>query len=134
MVADHLRGRFPGIIGPGDPLWSYAFVEDVADGHVAALEQGRSGEAYNVCSGTGVRIGDLLERLIEIAGVEVDVQLDPERLRPADIPALVGDPSKLRAATGWSPRVGLDQTLRDLLDDWRERTRGVPQPAPRSAR
>src|SRR5438552_4061959 len=46
MVADHLRGAFPGIIGPGDRLWSYAFVEDVAGGHVAALERGRAGERY----------------------------------------------------------------------------------------
>ena len=44
MVADHLAGRFPGIVGPGDRLWSYAFVEDVAAGHVAALERGRPGQ------------------------------------------------------------------------------------------
>ena len=45
MIADHLRGRFPGVVGPGDRLWSYSFVEDVAAGHVAALEKGRAGRA-----------------------------------------------------------------------------------------
>ena len=68
MVADHLRGRFPGIIGPGDRLWSYAFVEDVAEGHVAALEKGRRGERYFLC-GDNVAMNAFFVALGEIAGV-----------------------------------------------------------------
>jgi GDP-4-dehydro-6-deoxy-D-mannose reductase len=77
---------------------------------------------YNVCSGRGVRVGDILRRLIDLAGVQVEVRQDPGRFRPSDIPVLIGDNRRLRAATGWEPRIGLDQTLRDLLEDWRERT------------
>src|SRR5260370_33673533 len=53
MVADHLRGRFPGLIGPGDRLWSYAFVEDVAEGHAFALERGGRGQRYFLGGGKG---------------------------------------------------------------------------------
>jgi farnesol dehydrogenase len=68
MVVDHLHGRFPGIIGPGDRLWSYSFVEDVADGHVAALEKGRKGERYFL-SGDNVAMNDFFETLRAVTGV-----------------------------------------------------------------
>jgi farnesol dehydrogenase len=65
LVRDHLKGQFPGIIGGGDRMWSYSFVEDVAQGHVLALEKGRRGERYFLC-GDNVGMNDffaLLERL-----------------------------------------------------------------------
>lgn len=68
MVADHLAGRFPGIIGPGHRLWSYAFVEDVAEGHVAALEKARAGERYFL-SGENVAMNDFFRTLHDVAGV-----------------------------------------------------------------
>ena len=68
MIADHLRGRFPGIIGPGDRLWSYAFVEDVAAGHVDALEKGRAGERY-LLAGENVSMNDFFRLLAEVSGV-----------------------------------------------------------------
>ena len=67
MIADHLQGRMPGIIGPGDRLWSYAFVEDVAAGHLAALERGRAGERYFLC-GENVTMNGLFERVETLAG------------------------------------------------------------------
>jgi farnesol dehydrogenase len=68
MVADHLSGKFPGIIGPGDRLWSYAFVEDVAAGHVAALERGRKGERYFLC-GENVDMNGFFASLARVASV-----------------------------------------------------------------
>jgi NAD+-dependent farnesol dehydrogenase len=68
MIADHLRGAFPGVIGPGDRLWSYAFVEDVAAGHVGALERGRAGERY-LLAGENVTMNDFFRVLAEAAGV-----------------------------------------------------------------
>jgi GDP-4-dehydro-6-deoxy-D-mannose reductase len=87
------------------------------------LEKGAGGAAYNVCTGRGRRIRDLLGILLAASRARVEVRVDPERLRPSDVPAQVGDPSRLRAATGWEPRIPLERTLVDLLDDWRARTR-----------
>jgi farnesol dehydrogenase len=67
MVDDHLHGRFPGIIGPGDRLWSYAFVDDVAEGHADALERGRAGERYFL-AGENVTMVGLFARLEEVSG------------------------------------------------------------------
>jgi farnesol dehydrogenase len=69
MVLDHMRGRNPGIIGPGDRRWSYAFVEDVARGHLAALERGRKGERYFLC-GENVDMNGFFATLQDVAGVK----------------------------------------------------------------
>jgi len=115
-------------VGNLDVVRDFTDVRDVVRAYWALLDRGATGAlarpatVYNVCSGRGVRLGDVLARLIELAGVNVEVRQDPARFRPADIPVLVGDPSRLRAATGWEPRIALESTLRDLLEDWRART------------
>jgi GDP-4-dehydro-6-deoxy-D-mannose reductase len=90
-------------------------VRDVVRAYRLLLLHGEPGEAYNVCRGEAVLISDLLRRLMELAGTNVPVWVDPDRARPADVPAQVGDPSRLRALTGWRPEVPLDGTLADVL-------------------
>jgi farnesol dehydrogenase len=98
MVADHLAGRLAGIVGPGDRLWSYAFAEDVALGHVAALERGRAGERYFLC-GENVSMVGLFERLAEVTGTP-----PPRRHIPYPVAALLGRSLHLWAElTGQAP-------------------------------
>ena len=96
-------------------------VRDIAAGYVALLDHGIAGEVYHLCRGEGVRLTDLVARLAAMSRVPVRVQVDPARLRPADVPYLVGDPSRVMAQTGWRAERPLDQTLADTLRDWRER-------------
>jgi len=91
-------------------------VRDVAAAYTALIARGTSGEVYNVASGQGVSLQELFDRLAAIVGVKAIPEPDPEFMRPADIPVLVGESAKLRSATGWAPRIPLDQTLRDLVD------------------
>lgn len=91
-------------------------VRDVASAYVELLRKGVPGEVYNVASGAGVTLTDLFERLARQIGVKAAPVPDPALLRPADVPYLVGDASKLRAATGWSPSIPLEHTIRDLVD------------------
>jgi GDP-4-dehydro-6-deoxy-D-mannose reductase len=100
-------------------------VRDVAEAYVALLANGRPGDVYNICSGQAVRIQEVLRQLITIARVPVEVRDDPERMRPSDVPIVVGDGSKMRAATGWAPRRPLAETLRDVYADARERLAAV---------
>ena len=96
-------------------------VRDVARAYVALLERGARGAAYNVCRGEGVRLTNLVERLIARARVPITVEIDPARLRPTDVPYLVGNPAAIERDTGWKARIALDQTLDDLLAEWRAR-------------
>ena len=93
-------------------------VRDVCEAYALLLEGGgERGEIYNVCSGVATPMREVLRRLIEIARVPVEVHEDPARMRPADVPLSVGDASKLRAATGWTPRISLTAALRAVYSD-----------------
>lgn len=95
-------------------------VRDVVDAYVRLLDHGRAGWPYNICTGTAYRVGDLLDRLIALSRVPVTRTVDADRLRPSDLPRLVGDCTRLRTTLGWAPQRPLDDTLRDALDWWRE--------------
>ena len=100
-------------------------MRDIVRGYLLALQAGRRGEVYNLCTGVDRRIGDILDELIELAGVEVEIRQDPARLRPSDVPILRGSAAKFHADTGWEPRIPFRQTLADLLAYWRERLAGT---------
>jgi GDP-4-dehydro-6-deoxy-D-mannose reductase len=133
QIAEALAGRRPPVIDVGnlDAVRDFSDVRDVVRAYWSLLEHGRPGEVYNVCSGAGVRIGGILETLIDLAQIDAEVRVDAERARPSDNPLLVGDPTKLRSAIGWVPQLDLRRTLRDLLDDWVRRVgpRGGQRPA-----
>lgn len=95
---------------------------DVARALWLLLDRGEPGNVYNLCSGTATRIGDIVDVVREQGRAPVEVRVDPARLRPADEPILMGDNSKLRAATGWQPQIGMEQIVAELLDYWRART------------
>lgn len=96
-------------------------VRDVVLAYVALLERGTRGAAYNVCRGEGVRLTEMVRRLVGLARVAIRVEVDPARLRPADVPWLVGDPAKIARDTGWRCEIPLERTLADVLEEWRGR-------------
>ena len=119
--ARRLRGaRLAGAkvvkVGNLEPVRDLLDVRDVVSAYLALLARGTPGEVYNVAGGTGYTLEAILGRLAAIVGVDAIAEPDPELVRPADIPHLVGDASKLRAATGWTPTIPLEQTLRDVVD------------------
>jgi GDP-4-dehydro-6-deoxy-D-mannose reductase len=121
QVAFIEAGRLEPVIRVGN-LESRRDLTDVRDtvrAYRALAEHGTPGRAYNVCSGHAYRMRDLLDRIVERARVDVAVLPDPDRFRPNDTPLLLGDPSLIRSATGWEPRLSIERTLQDLLDYWR---------------
>lgn len=122
QVAAIEAGLQPPVIKVGnlDAIRDFTDVRDMVRAYWLAVEKGRPGEVYNIASGHGISIRDLLQKIIDLARVEVRIEVDPERLRPSDVEVLIGDSSKFRADTGWEPRIPFDQTVRDLLDYWRE--------------
>jgi GDP-4-dehydro-6-deoxy-D-mannose reductase len=106
-------------VGNLDVVRDLCDVRDVALGYLALLERGRGGAAYNVCRGEGVALADVVQRLAARARVAVRVEVDPARVRPADVRYLVGDPTAISRATGWRAAIELGRTLDDVLEDWR---------------
>jgi GDP-4-dehydro-6-deoxy-D-mannose reductase len=103
-------------IGARTPVRELSDVRDVVRAYRLLVEHAAPGEVYNVCRGTGVSIGEIADGLVARAGGGVDVEVDPELVRPVEVPRLVGDPTKLVEATGWQPQFSLDDTLDAVLE------------------
>lgn len=99
-------------------------VRDVAAAYAALLERGTRGAAYNVGRGEGVRLSDLVRSLTALARVPVRVEVDPARVRAADVPYLVADIGRIRRDTGWAPAIALERTLAEVLEGWRAEAAG----------
>jgi GDP-4-dehydro-6-deoxy-D-mannose reductase len=108
-------------VGNLEAVRDFTDVRDMVRAYWLATERATAGEAYNVASGEGISIRSLLDRLLSHSPTEVEVRVDPARLRPSDVEVLIGDASRFRSETGWEPRIPLDQTLVDVLDYWRAR-------------
>lgn len=101
-------------------------VRDTVRAYRLIVERGVPRRPYNVCAGQAYRISDLLETLLGLSRVRVTLEEDPTRMRPSDIPTVLGDRSRIGAEIGWQPELPIERTLADLLDYWRNTT---PPPA-----
>lgn len=108
-------------VGNLDVTRDLSDVRDIVAGYCALLERGQRGAVYNLCRGSGVKLTDVVQTLAAASRVRVTIEVDPARLRPADVPYLVGDASRALADCGWSARIPLQQTLEDVLGEWRTR-------------
>jgi GDP-4-dehydro-6-deoxy-D-mannose reductase len=84
------------------------------------MEHGVPGEAYNICSGRGYKMRDILDMLLSMSPKKIKVTQSPEKMRPSDDNILIGDNSKL-CRLGWKPQIPIERTLSDILDYWRKR-------------
>jgi GDP-4-dehydro-6-deoxy-D-mannose reductase len=114
-------GREEVTVGNLTPRRDFTDVRDVVRAYRLLIEHGEPGEAYNVCSGHDIAIAELGERLVAMARRPVRLEGDPALQRPVDVPVLRGDHTKLTKVTGWRPEISLDQTLADIMNEWRDR-------------
>jgi len=121
QIAEIEAGRRAPImlVGNLDSRRDLTDVRDTVRAYEALASRGTAGRIYNICSGTAHRVGDVLDRLVALARVQLAVQQDAARMRPSDNPVVLGDPSRLTADTGWTPQIPIDRTLEDLLAWWR---------------
>lgn len=96
-------------------------VHDIVRAYRLLALHGEPGEIYNICSGSAVSMQDVLETLLSLTPSDIRGEIDGSLIRPIDLPVLQGSHEKLTSATGWTPKVELAQTLRDVLDDARAR-------------
>jgi len=122
QVAEVEKGRREEIhVGNLEARRDFTDVRDVARAYAAIVDRGDAGRPYNVCRGEAVSIQEILDSLVSLASTPVQIHVDPARYHALDVPLFVGDSSRLRGETGWEPRFSLNETLEDLLNDWRTR-------------
>jgi GDP-4-dehydro-6-deoxy-D-mannose reductase len=108
-------------VGNLSPVRDFTDTRDVVEGYYLLLKEGISGEVYNICSGKGIPIEEIVRILGELSTVSFRVRQDKKHMRTLDVPAQIGDYSKLKRLTGWRPKIALKRTLADILDHWRAR-------------
>ncbi len=108
-------------VGNLDTKRDYTDVRDMVRGYLLAVDKCDPGDVYNICTGKAMKIGDMLNLLISFSKIKVEIKPDPARMRPSDVPVLIGDNTKFVAKTGWKPEIPFEKTMEDLLNYWRER-------------
>jgi GDP-4-dehydro-6-deoxy-D-mannose reductase len=99
----------------------YTDARDVVEAFWLATEKCPPGEPFNICSGKGITIEQLLDNILSLSNITIQKRPDPDRMRPSDVKLLIGDSSKFRDLTGWEPRIPFKQTMNDLLEAWRKK-------------
>lgn len=122
QIAEIEKGvREPKIyVGNLNAIRDYSDVRDIVKGYELAMEHCEPGDVFNLCSSNGHKIRDLLDMLLELTRSNIEIVQVEERMRPIDLPIIVGDNSKFAKITSWKPQIGIERTLQDLLDYWRK--------------
>ena len=122
QIAEIERGEREPVIETGDLSGCRDFtdVRDLCRAYVGLLERAETGSVYNAASGVSRRVGDVLDRLIELSGARVEVRQKIDPSRRGDVAVTRADVSKLKGDTGWVPGLSLDRSLTDILDWWRQ--------------
>jgi len=122
QVAEVARGAHEPVIRVGniDVVRDFSDIRDIVRGYAAALVRGRPGEAYNLCSGVGTTVREVLATLCELAGIEPEVHVESGRQRHSEAHVFVGSRAKAGAELGWQPGIPLRRTLQDLLESFLE--------------
>lgn len=94
-------------------------VRDVVKAYVKLVQTGVPGETYNVGSGNAKAIQEILDLIVSMSEADIKVEIDPNKLRPVDVPIIEADITKIRELTGWQPQISLEQTIQETLDYWR---------------
>ncbi|MFA6363935.1 GDP-mannose 4,6-dehydratase [Methanoregula sp.] len=108
-------------IGNGSIVRDFVDVHDVIAAYEILISNGKRGEVYNVCSGTGHTIGEIVTLLAELKGMKVGVHQELAEIRPIDNPRIIGSNQKIRRDLGWKPVIPFEQSLLSLYDYWDHR-------------
>lgn len=127
QVAEIEAGSREAVIRVGnlEAARDFMHVDDVIRAYETALSDGQPGEAYNICSGNSYNIGDALRRLIAMATVDIQIEVDPDLLRSVDVPEIRGSHDKFTRETGWEPNIPFEQLLTDVLAYWRGQAKTI---------
>ncbi len=118
-----IKKRDPVIhVGNLDSIRTFMDVRDAVNAYWLLVNKCSPGEVYNIGGNTTMTVGEMLDRLIGLScRNDIEIRVDPDRLRPSDVTLQIPSTDKFREATGWQPEIDFDTTLRDTLGYWRQR-------------
>ncbi len=123
QIVEIEKGLKPPVIKVGNlsAIRDFTDVRDTVKAYYSILLKGNPGDVYNIATGKGHNISEVLDMLLSLTDTDITVERDPQRLRPSDVEILIGDASKMKKLTDWRAEIPFKKTLLDTLDYWRER-------------
>lgn len=122
QVVSFERGQTAEVkVGNLDAERDYTDVRDIVRAYRLLIEKGKSGETYNICSGTPLSGNEVLAQIMQASGSNPQIVQDPAKMRPSDTPVIFGSHDKLTTDTGWQPQIATNSSIRDIVADWRSR-------------
>src|SRR3989338_4774823 len=109
------------MVGNLDARRDYTDVRDMVKAYYLSVQKCEPGESYNIATGKGWKIKDMLDLLLSKSKMKIKIVQDPARMRPSDVEVLIGDATKFKNQTGWKPEIPFEKTMEDLLSYWREK-------------
>ena len=121
QIAEIERGKRKPVmyVGNLEAMRDLTDVRDMVKAFWLLVEKGKIGDVYNACSSRVYKIGDILDKFLEMSKVNIEVKVDPKKLRPSDEPIIIGDNNKIKNECGWEPKIPIEKTIEDILDYWR---------------
>jgi len=110
-------------VGNLDAQRDWTDVRDVVRAYWLVAMKCKAGEVYNICQGQVRSVREMLDMLLDMSIVDIEVKQDADRMRPSDVPLLLGSADKVKIITNWKPRIPFEQTMTDLLQYWRKKVK-----------
>ena len=119
QIVDIEQGKSSSLkVGNLDGVRDFTDVKDMVRAYMTIMEKGAVGEVYNIGTGDGVKMKDVVDKLVALSTAKISIEVDQTRMRPLDIPSIIADASKIMAL-GWKPEISLDETLKRVVEYWR---------------
>lgn len=115
------RGTGELVVGDVSIIRDFSDVRDVVKAYYLLLNEGRSGEIYNVCSGKGYSLEEIIKIITRELDIQIDIKVDPQRVRPSDNKIIIGSNEKIKRDLNWVPQYSIDTTIRDVIKEWKEK-------------
>jgi GDP-4-dehydro-6-deoxy-D-mannose reductase len=115
------KGEMDAVIEVGNTqsVRDFTDVRDMVEGYMLAAANAKSGEIYNLGSGKGYTVKQILDILESLSKTKVEIKINQELVRPSDVPVLIADAAKFSSLTGWKPKISLEETISDILESYR---------------
>ncbi len=122
QIAEIEAGKKEPILNVGnlESVRTFLDVRDIVGAYDLLIEKCEPGQAYNIGGNASMKIGEMLDKLLQMSDKQIEVRVDPKLLRSSDVTLQIPDVSKFKQATGWEPKIPFEKTLKDTLDYWRE--------------
>jgi len=115
------NGPYNMVTGNLNIIRDFVDVRDVVKAYFMLLHHGKKGEVYNICSGTGTSLQNLVDVMSDYLGISVTCQTNPELVRPSDNQIIIGSNAKLSQDVGWQPAISIEQSLKDIVEYWKSK-------------